>query len=460
MQNPNDMEAIETIRRRSGLKIKPYYVTKSDMVRAMNQYKRNFKQKFQNIILQNVKKASTLKSPTIEELLKVAQDIPVVKIFDALLEYAVAENASDIHLESASDSVLVRLRIDGILNDIITLPSSLQPAVVARIKVLSNLKIDEHRAPQDGRFRFQIDESLIALRVSIIPAYFGENVVLRILQESSRPLSLEELGIIGNNLKIMHENIKKPFGMILVTGPTGAGKTTTLYSVLNIVNTPRVKICTVEDPVEYGVARVNQIQVNPKTNLTFAAGLRSLLRHDPDIIMVGEIRDEETVSIAIHAALTGHLVLSTLHTNDAIGAIARLIDMGSKGYLLSSTLNVVVAQRLVRRICTNCITEMKPPEDILRQIEKTGAKKQSEMKFFYGKGCNICRKSGFHGRVGIYEILEVSEEIRDLIAREAPAAEIDKQARKNGFRSMYEDGLEKVQSGQTTIEELLAAVTE
>ncbi|MBI4130650.1 type II/IV secretion system protein, partial [Candidatus Roizmanbacteria bacterium] len=445
------------------IEVVPYFITKTDLVRALNQYKRNFAKKFESIIVENVKKASHLKEATIEKLLQVAQDIPVVKIFDALLEYAVAENASDIHLETSPEILLARLRIDGILHDILTLPLSIQPAILARIKVLSNLKIDEHRVPQDGRFRFQIDENLIALRVSIIPGFHGENVVLRLLAESTRPLSLEELGLTGKNLEYMHTNIRKANGMILVTGPTGSGKTTTLYSVLNILNTPQVKICTVEDPVEYSVPRVNQIQVNPKTNLTFAAGLRALLRHDPNIMMVGEIRDEETASIAIHSALTGHLVLSTIHTNDAVSTIPRFLDMGAKGYLVASTLNLVVAQRLVRRICTSCISEVNPSEEILRQLQENGnggAGKKNGRKFYRGKGCDRCRNTGFRGRIGIYEVLNADDEFRELIIKEVSASELRRMAIRKGFKTMYDDGLDKVQAGLTTIEEMLAATTE
>src|SRR3989344_6510637 len=463
MENPNDFEAIETVRRRTGLKIEPYFVTKSDLIKALNQYKRNFKKKFESIIVENVKKASTFKESTIEKLLQVAQDIPVVKIFDALLEYAVAELASDVHLESWGDTMLVRLRIDCDLQYVISLPFSIQPAILARIKVLSNLKIDEHRIPQDGRFRFQIDENLVALRVSIIPGFYGENVVLRLLPETARPLSFEELGIMGQNLKYVKDNLQRSFGMILVTGPTGSGKTTTLYSALNILNTPKINICTVEDPIEYGIARVNQIQVNPQTKLTFAAGLRALLRHDPDIIMVGEIRDEEKVSIDIHAALTGHLVLSTIHTNSAIGTIARFLDMGAKEYLLASTVNLVIAQRLVRRICQNCIHEYTPAEDVLERmrpiLKETGNVKR-KVKYFRGNGCDECHGSGFGGRVGIYEILNVDEEIRELIAQKAPASHMRQVASEKGMKTIFQDGLDKIQAGLTTIDEMLGAVTQ
>ena len=355
---------------------------------------------------------------------------------------------------------MVRLRIDGVLHDIIGLPREIQPAIVARIKVLSNLKIDEHRVPQDGRFKFQIDETIIALRVSIIPAFYGENVVLRLLPESTRPLSLEELGISGRNLGILRANIGKPHGMILVTGPTGCGKTTTLYSVLNILNTPKVKICTIEDPIEYGINRVNQIQVNVKTNLTFAAGLRSLLRHDPDIIMVGEIRDHETVNISIHSALTGHLVLSTLHTNDAASTIPRFLDMGAEGYLLASTLNLSIAQRLVRRICPSCISDFKPQDELIEDLSRMSGRKIIKQKFYKGKGCDKCKDLGYRGRVGIYEMMPISENIIKLVLQKASTAEIRKQAVSDGMVSMLLDGLDKIGAGLTTIDEVLAAVRE
>lgn len=460
MENPANFEALEIVKRRTPLTVNTYYVTPADLDRSLNQYKRDIKKRFAAIIAENIKKTSPVKEDRLDKLLSVAQDLPVVKILDALLEYAAAENASDLHLENLSDAVQVRLRIDGVLRDILALPAEIQPAIVARIKVLSNLKIDEHRIPQDGRFKFQIDQALIALRVSIIPAFYGENVALRLLPESARPFSLEELGISGQNLEIIKENIKKPHGMILVTGPTGCGKTTTLYSILNILNSVGVNICTVEDPIEYGIRRVNQIQVNPKTGLTFAAGLRSLLRHDPNIIMVGEIRDEETAGMAIHSALTGHLVLSTLHTNDASSTIPRLLDMGAEGYLLASTLNIAIAQRLVRRICPSCIQEFQPPPEILERIRQILGKNLDKQKFYQGKGCDKCGQSGYRGRIGIYEVLEVNDKIRPLTLRKASAEEIKKAAAQNKMQTMFEDGLDKIAAGITTIEEVLAAVRE
>ena len=460
MEDPSNFAALEIVKRRTSLPVSIFYTSKADLNRALSQYKRDIKKKFKSIIAENVKKASAIKEDKLEDLPKVAQDLPVIKILDALLEYGAAENASDLHLETTADSLQVRLRIDGVLRDILNLPQGIQPAIVARIKVLSNLKIDEHRVPQDGRFKFQIDAVMIALRVSIIPALFGENVVLRLLPESARPFSLEELGLSGKNLKIIQENIKKPHGLILVTGPTGCGKTTTLYSLLNILNSVETKLCTVEDPIEYGIHRVNQIQVNPKTGLTFSTGLRALLRHDPDIIMVGEIRDEETANVAIHSALTGHLVLSTVHTNDAPSAPLRLLDMGVEGYLLASTVNVIIAQRLVRRLCPACITEFQPPKEIIARFKQILGKDISKQKFYKGKGCDKCSQSGYKGRVGIYEVMAMNEKIQQLTLEKTSVENIRKVAIEEGMQTMLEDGLDKIAAGTTSIEEVLRAVRE
>ena len=456
MEDPKDFETLEFAKRKTGLRIVPYFATESDVNRALGQYKRNIKKQFKKIILQNLKKAKG----AVKEGAHAAEELPVVKLLDTIIEFAAAEGASDIHLESFNDQLIVRFRIDGILHDIITLPKEIQPALVARIKILSSLKIDEHRVPQDGRFKFAIDDEFIALRVSILPGFYGENVVMRLLAESARPFSLEELGLTGHNLQVVQDNIRKPHGMILVTGPTGSGKTTTLYSILNMLNTTAVKICTIEDPIEYGIRRISQTQVNPKAGLTFASGLRSLLRHDPDIIMVGEIRDEETANIAIHAALTGHLVLSTLHTNDAAGAIPRFLDMGAEGYLLASTVNAVIAQRLVRRICSNCITEYQPDQASLNFFVQEFGPKVKKQKFYKGKGCEECNFRGYRGRIGIFEVLEVNDEIRKLTIQKSSSDEIKKAAVKNGMVTMLEDGLNKIAAGLTTVEEVLRAVRE
>lgn len=455
MENPNDIEALEFVKRHTGLMVAPHYTSEDNIKKAMGQYKRNIGAEFEKVIAENAQMAGAE-----EDLLKAAEKLPIIKIFDTILEYAVAERASDIHIEAQDDNVIIRYRIDGILLDIIKLPRTISEPLVARVKILSNLKLDERRIPQDGRYKFKLGMEAVSLRISIIPGFYGENVVMRILRESERPLSLEELGVNDHNLDIVRNAISKPHGMILVTGPTGSGKTTTLYSVLNILNTVKVKICTIEDPIEYGMPRITQIQVNTKTGLTFAAGLRALLRHDPDIMMVGEIRDKETAEIAIHSALTGHLVLSTLHTNDAAGAMPRLLDMGIEGYLAASTINAVVAQRLVRKICKKCITEYKPDKTILNKLENDLKVDLTQQKFYIGQGCDECHGTGFRGRIGIYEVIEVTEKLRSLVSKKVSSDEILNLAKSEGMTSMMQDGINKVSSGQTTIQEVFKAVLE
>ena len=455
MENPDDFEALEFAKRHSRLKVVPHYASSADIRRSLGQYKRNIRQDFDKIIAENIKKAGTGENPA-----RAAEELPIIKVLDTIFMYAVAERASDVHVETQEDEVVVRLRVDGVLRDILKLPRGIEDALVARIKILSNLKIDEHRIPQDGRHKFNIDEEVIALRISIIPGFYGENVVMRLLPESTRPQSLEELGLTGRNFEIIAQNIKKPHGMVLVTGPTGSGKTTTLYSVLNILNTIKVKICTIEDPIEYGLKRLTQIQVNPKAGMDFAAGLRALLRHDPNIIMVGEIRDKETAQIAVHSALTGHLVLSTLHTNDAPGAIPRLLDMGVEGYLVASTVNVIVAQRLVRRICSSCITEYTPEKEVLNTASKVLGTDIKTQKFYKGTGCAECHMGGYAGRTGLYEVLEVTERIRELTSGKTSADEIKKTAIEDGMITMSQDGVNKIAAGLTTIDEVLRVVKE
>ncbi|OGV96531.1 hypothetical protein A2W24_03385 [Microgenomates group bacterium RBG_16_45_19] len=455
IENPQDFEAIEFVKRKTNLNVIPYYLTPGDFQKTIGQYKRNIRNIFQDIISENVRKAK-LEAKSVEEI---AADLPVIKILDTILEYASAEGASDIHLNIFETALVIRFRIDGVLRDIATLPKEIQPALIARIKILASLKIDEHRVPQDGRFKFKIYENYVSLRVSILPAFFGENVVMRLLAESSRPLSLEELGLTADNLHLIQQNITKPHGMILATGPTGSGKTTTLYSVLNILNTPTVNICTIEDPIEYSINRINQTQVNPQAGLTFAKGLRSLLRHDPDIIMIGEIRDTETAEIAIHSALTGHLVLSTLHTNSAAGAIPRFLDMGAEGFLLASTVNLIIAQRLVRKICTNCIHKIEPSQDMLAFINRLAGDYQVT-DFFTGEGCKECGFSGYKGRIGIYEILEVSKSMRELIIQHVAEDKINDLAVKEGMHTLVVDGLYKVSAGLTTIQEVARITSE
>lgn len=453
MEDPTNIEAIEFAKRTTGLTIIPCYISVEDMRRALASYKRNIEKDFKALVeLEDKEEGSDV------DLTKAAEKLSIVKVLDTILTYGVAERASDIHIESHADKVVVRYRVDGNLRDIVTLPKQIEEPLVARIKILSNLKLDERRIPQDGRHKITVSGETVSLRISIIPGFYGENVVLRILRESARPFSLEELGLTGHNLEIVLDNIERPNGMILVTGPTGSGKTTTLYSVLSMLNTNDSKVCTIEDPIEYGMNRVTQIQVNPKAGLDFAAGLRALLRHDPNIIMVGEIRDKETAEIAVHSALTGHLVLSTLHTNDAAGAIPRLLDMGIEGYLAASTINAVIAQRLVRKICTVCTIETKPDATILSKLTNDMGIDTTHMKFYKGQGCSECHGSGFSGRIGIYEVLSVSEKIRTLVIKKVASNDILQQAKTEGMLTMLQDGLSKVSAGLTTIDQVLQAV--
>ncbi|MBP7119220.1 type II/IV secretion system protein [Candidatus Woesebacteria bacterium] len=453
MEDPTNIEAIEFAKRTTGLQIMPCYLSVEDMRRALASYKRNIEKDFKALVELEGKETGTE-----SDLTKAAEKLSIVKVLDTILTYGVAERASDIHIESHADKVVVRYRVDGDLRDIVTLPKQIEEPLVARIKILSNLKLDERRIPQDGRHKITVSGETVSLRISIIPGFYGENVVLRILRESARPYSLEELGLTGHNLSIVLENIKRPNGMILVTGPTGSGKTTTLYSVLSMLNTNDSKVCTIEDPIEYGMNRVTQIQVNPKAGLDFAAGLRALLRHDPNIIMVGEIRDKETAEIAVHSALTGHLVLSTLHTNDAAGAIPRLLDMGIEGYLAASTINAVIAQRLVRKICTVCTIETKPDLAIMSKLTNDMGIDTAHMKFYKGKGCVECHGSGFSGRIGIYEVLPVSEKVRSLVIKKVASNDILQEAKNEGMLTMLQDGISKVSAGLTTIDQVLQAV--
>lgn len=457
MEDPKNFEALEFVKRQTGLEIIPHYATSQDISRALGQYKRGLKEEFKTAVSKGIIKADLDNE---DELKKAAKKLPVIKVLDSVLSFAVAEGASDVHIETQSDDVIVRFRVDGILFDVVKFPRGIETALVARIKILANLKIDEHRKPQDGRYKFVVNKEIVALRISIIPGFYGENVVMRLLHETQRPLSLGELGLSGKGLEIVRDNITRPHGMLLVTGPTGSGKTTTLYSILNILNTVKVKICTIEDPIEYGVGRVSQIQVSKKNGVSFASGLRALLRHDPDIIMVGEIRDKETAEIAVHSALTGHLVLSTLHTNTAAGAIPRFMDMGVEDFLLASTINVVMAQRLVRKICVSCVIKYVPEIQIRKKLAKELGVSLDNQKFYRGKGCERCGGKGYKGRVGIFEVLPVTAKIRALIVEKSTSDELEKVAVSEGMITMLQDGLDKISSGLTTIEEVVRVVRE
>jgi len=471
MLNPEDIQTIDFIRKKTGLKISPCITSEKGIENALKLYEQSLKAEFGDIIEKNASGVSQDDS-----LEKVAQELPVIRIVEALLKHAILQDASDIHIEPDEKEVRIRYRIDGMLHDAMTLPKTVLAGIVARIKILSNLKLDEHRLPQDGRFKIEQDDRRIAFRVSMLPVYSGEKIVMRLLDEGSKGLTLEAMGLWGDALEKIHRAIKRPNGMILVTGPTGSGKTTTLYTVMDILNTPKVNISTVEDPIEYKMARINQTQVNPQIGLTFSQGLRALLRQDPDIIMVGEIRDKETMEIAVHAAMTGHLVLSTLHTNSAAGTVPRLIDMGAEPFLIASTLNVVMAQRLVRKLCPDCRQNFTLDAELLKSLGKeidldrilsvaaqnnfidkniAAAKDWSKINFFRAAGCERCSQEGYKGRVGIYEVMEISDKIAKMVSARADSNEIEKEALEEGMMKMLEDGVVKALQGTTSIEEIL-----
>ncbi|MEI7741588.1 MAG: GspE/PulE family protein [bacterium] len=466
MVDPFDFETIEFLRAKLKMWVDVALTTPGSIKYGLKMYGKHIGVDFNQLIEENIKKTLSLTGEA--NLSKLAEAVPIVNILDTIIEQAAMVNASDIHFEPLPKLVLVRYRVDGVLHEILTPPSVIAPMLVARVKVLTAMQIDEHRMPQDGRFRFEIEGgSVIDLRVNIMPILHGEKVEMRLLKSAQRPLSLNELGLSDEDTETLKIEIQKPHGMLLVTGPTGHGKTTTLYTVLHMLNTPEVNITTIEDPVEYEIPRVNQTQVNVKAGITFGNGLRALLRQNPDIIMVGEIRDNETVEISVQAALTGHLVLSTLHTNDAPGALPRLLDMGAPAFLLTSTLNCVIAQRLVRRICQSCIYSFTMPIAARKNIEKQltsqdiihGAVNLPQT-LYKGKGCKLCGNSGYVGQIGIYELLRVNDAIRTLILKSAPISDIRTQAIKNGMVTMFEDGMKKVERGIVTLEEVLRVVRE
>ena len=480
MLDPEDLETISFIKKKSDLKILPRLTDKASIKHVLEQYQKSLEVEFGEIIKKETGEAlKTVKSEggeiTDGDLKKAAEDLPIVRIVDTLLRHAMVQRVSDIHIEPSEKEVVVRYRIDGILHDAMLLPKQVSAGIVARIKVLASLKLDEHRLPQDGRFKIETEHEKFSFRVSIMPVYAGEKVVMRLLAENAKGFTLEVLGFYGEGLERIHHAIKKPVGMILVTGPTGSGKTTTLYTILDLLNTPEVNISTIEDPIEYRIPRVNQTQVKPDIGFTFANGLRSLVRQDPDIIMVGEIRDNETASLAINAALTGHLVLSTLHTNSAAGALPRLLDMKVEPFLIASTVNVIVAQRLVRRLCKTKeayklskdelgnLGEEVDLDRVLKFLKEEKAIKASEdwpeVTFYKPKASSEC-PDGYQDRIGVHEALDVSESIKRLIMSNATADEIEKQGKQEGMMTMLEDGIVKAAKGITTIEEVLRVTME
>ena len=457
MLDPNDLKIVNLLEKKTGEKVVPFYTTAANIENALVLYQKGIQKEFSDIIQENISQAKAGAK---------AEDLPVIKIVDTIIEYAYENKASDIHIEPTEEKTLVRYRIDGILHDIIELPKSIHDLVVTRLKILSKLRTDEHFSAQDGKIRVKIDSNKLDVRISIVPIVEGEKIVMRLLSERNRQFSLEELGFSNEDLIKLRKEYTKPYGMILSTGPTGSGKTTTLYGILKILNKREVNISTIEDPVEYDMEGVNQIQVNSKTNLTFANGLRSILRQDPNIIMVGEIRDEETAEIAINSAMTGHLVLSTLHTNDAPTALPRFLEMKIEPFLIASTVNIIVAQRLVRKICSQCVASEQVTIEELKTkfsaalINKYFAPEIKTIRLYHGKGCKLCSNTGYSGRIGIFEVLAITEPIRELIMNRANADEIRNQAAKEGMKTMIEDGIKKAMAGLTTIEEVLRATRE
>lgn len=469
--NPDDFqahEAMEFLASQQSLEPKYHVISHKDFIRVLGQYsgfKKEIGSAMESAKVKFAKKEKIIKgqmgdTSDLDEAIKSA---PVAKIVSVIIEHAVAGGASDIHIEPGRDEGRVRYRVDGQLNTSLTLPDYLYESIVSRIKVMANLKIDETRKPQDGRIRVQLSNQEIDLRVSSLPTLGKEKIAIRIFDASGGSPTLPELGFANYHIDIIERNIKKPFGLFLLTGPTGSGKTTTLYSLLNNLNSEILNITTLEDPIEYYINGINQSQINPDVKYTFASGLRAILRQDPNVIMVGEVRDNETVQLVIHAGLTGHLVFSTLHTNDAWGAIPRLMDMEAEPFLLASTLNIVMAQRLVRRVCPDCKTEEKltPPvekriNDEIMKISPEYLKEfKGKYKFFKGRGCKVCKQAGYVGRVVIGEILEFVPEFKELIAGDFTFAQVEEQLKRQKFITFIQDGILKALKGITTIEEVL-----
>jgi len=481
MLDVEDLGAIDFVKKKVGLKILPRLTSTDSMKAVLLQYQKSLKADFGDIIqkeaaaLKSVEEGGETAEESEKELKKMAEDLPVVRIVDTLLKHAIIQNASDIHIEPQENEVVVRYRIDGILHDAMVLPKNAGSGITARLKVLSSLKLDEKRLPQDGRFKVEMNNEKVAFRVSILPTYYGEKTVMRLLREGASGFTLEGLGFHGEGLERIHEATKLTTGMILTTGPTGSGKTTTLYTVLDLLNTPDVNISTIEDPVEYQMKRVNQTQVKPEIGFTFSSGLRSLVRQDPDIIMVGEIRDNETAALAVNASLTGHLVLSTLHTNSAAGAVPRLIDMKVEPFLLVSTLSVIIGQRLIRKLAPGkekyLLTKdelalLQKKVDLERIMTFLKTEKIVDPKAtwatipFYKPKPSEEAEDGYKGRVGIHEILRVTPTIRALIIKGGTSDDIEKQAKDEGMLTMIEDGIFKAVQGVTTIEEVLRVISE
>lgn len=450
MGDPTNKTLLSFVARKTGERAFAYYTAPKEIEATIQLYKKALQKTIDELLKEHVRLATTA----------IVSELPVIRIVDELVNAAYQDRASDIHIEPEEKTSLIRFRIDGVLQDVLRVPKDLHDRIISRIKVLSNLRTDEHMSAQDGKMMAKLEEEDLDIRVSILPITYGEKAVLRLLSSRSREYTLSDLGMNSTDLQKVTNAFNKTFGMILSTGPTGSGKTTTIYAILKILNTRDKNIMTIEDPVEYRIGGANQVQVNAKTNLTFANGLRSILRQDPNIIFVGEIRDSDTAAIAVNAALTGHLVLSTMHTNDAATAIPRLSDMKVEPFLVASTVNIIIAQRLVRQICDVCkFQEELSMTDIAKHFPPELTKKhfgsKSIITVHKGKGCKICRQTGYVGRLGLFEVLEVTKGIRKLITEKADADVINRFAISEGMRTMLDDGFEKITSGLTTFEEVL-----
>jgi len=466
MEDPTDLSTIQYLERYLKTDVKPHIASAADLNKGFSLYSEETALNFKDIIEKNI--AESVKSRFKGE--EAASELPIVSILDNLLAYAMSSRASDIHLEVFEDFILVRYRVDGVLHEVLRMPKVVHPAIIARIKLLGGLRIDEHTRPQDGRFRYKISSDTIDLRVSVIPTFYGEKAEMRLLPTSIRPLSFADLGMLPDTVKMLSRAIKKTYGMVIVCGPTGSGKTTTLYAILNVLNRPEVNIVTIEDPVEYDIQYINQTQINPAAGITFANGLRSIVRQDPNVIMVGEVRDGETAGIAVQSSLTGHLVISSLHTNDAPTSIPRLFDMDVEPFLVAAVLNAVIAQRLVRKIHLECIESYEPDaailESIRAQLKQAGVPDEQiesriPRRLYRGAGCDGDGNTGYKGRLGIYEVLDIVDEVREFIsAPNFSLGGLKNVARKNGMISMFEDGLRKVERGITTIDEVLRVIQE
>ncbi|HSV31737.1 MAG TPA: ATPase, T2SS/T4P/T4SS family [Atribacteraceae bacterium] len=460
MANPVDIVAIDRTRLMTKMEVRPYVATREDINRIINAYygagesvNEVLREAEDEVSLFLLDEGEEIK---VDKLKAISEEAPIVRVVNMVILQAVRSGASDIHIEPQETKVKIRYRIDGILQDSTTTSVRIHPALASRIKILSRMNIAERRLPQDGRFQVTVDNRSIDFRVSSLPTIFGEKIVMRILDKSSLLLDLDRLGFEDQDLEVFYRMIQHPYGMVLLTGPTGSGKTTTLYSALNFINKPILNILTIEDPVEYRLEGINQVQVKPKIGLSFANTLRSIMRQDPDVIMIGEIRDQETAEIAIHAALTGHLVYSTLHTNTAAGAIVRLQEMGVPPYLISSSLVGVVAQRLVRRICEHCKIETPAMGSVARELS---GGTQDIVTIYRGKGCSRCSTTGYRGRTSICEVFSMTDSLRKLVLALATEKALTEEARKNGMATLRESALKKVLAGATTLEEVYRVTT-